>query len=194
MILNQAVCDDLWEGEKSIGFFVCCGSCFWVVDEKYNFCLDAEKDYRAYLESGDITQEQYELACKNFRGGVLRLTAENFPQYLKASEGKVLSPLELDALFEPDGKLFERIEQHYLSGEALSVDEFKLANIFVSRLPKFYVNFDRKIYMHMDYGRCHEESAYPGWIAQCVDFNFLIPDRERYWVKEGSDYWKLRFL
>jgi hypothetical protein len=194
VILNQAVYDDLWEGEKSVCFFVYQGKGFWVVDEKYNFCLDAEKDYRAYLESGDITQEQYDLACKSFRGGVLRLTAESFPQYLKGAEGKVLSSVEVEGLFEPDGELLGRVEHHYLSGDALSAEEFKSANVIGSRLPKFYVNFDRKIYMHMDYGRSHEDSTYPGWIAQCVDFNFLIPDRERYWVKEGNDYWKFRFL
>lgn len=98
MTLNQSVFDDLWNGEKSVCFFVHSGRCFWAVDEKYNFCLDAEKDYRAYLEGGDITQEQYDLACKEFRGGILRMTADNFPQYLQSSNEKSCLRLSLRTL------------------------------------------------------------------------------------------------
>ncbi len=46
----QLLADDLWGGEKNICFFVHSGACFWVVDDKFNFSLDAEKDYRAYLD------------------------------------------------------------------------------------------------------------------------------------------------
>lgn len=85
MKLSQAVFDDLWNGERSVCFFVHSGKCYWVIDEKYNFSLDAEKDYRAYLEDGDITLEQYEQSWKIFRGGIIKMTAENFPQYLASS-------------------------------------------------------------------------------------------------------------
>jgi hypothetical protein len=83
---------------------------------------------------------------------------------------------------------------YYLTGEALSMADFKRANVISSRFPKFYINFDRKKYMHLDYGRAHEDLAYSDWISECADFSFLIPDNERYWVKAGNDYWKLRFL
>ncbi len=43
----------------------------------------------------------------------------------------------------------------------------------------FYVNFDRKIYMHMDCNQAHEELAYSDWLAKCSDFCHLVPDRER---------------
>lgn len=194
MTLNQSVFDDLWNGEKSVCFFVHLGRCFWVVDEKYNFCLDAEKDYRAYLEGGDITQEQYDLACKEFRGGILRMTADNFPQYLQSSNEKILSSFELENFIGVDGDIFKKVEAYYLTGEVLSMADFKHANVISSRFPKFYINFDRKIYMHLDYGRAHEDLAYSDWTAECADFSFLIPDNERYWVKAGNDYWKLRFL
>lgn len=88
MAVSQSVLDELWHGEKSICFFVRSGKCYWVVDEKYNFSLDAEKDYRAYLEGGYITQDQYEQSCKVFRGGILKMTAENFPLYLHNSNKK----------------------------------------------------------------------------------------------------------
>ena len=57
-----------------------------------------------------------------------------------------------------------------------------------------YINFDREIYMHMDFGRLHEELSYPDWISQCADFSFLIPDKERYWSVGGNDFWKLKYI
>lgn len=194
MTMNQSVFDDLWSGERSVCFFVHSGRCYWVVDEKYNFSLDAEKDYRAYLEEGDITQEQYEQSCKNFRGGVLKMTAENFPQYLDDSSEKILSSCDLKNFIGADREIFERIENYFLTGEGLTPDLFRQANIIHSRLPRFYINFDRKIFMHMDDVRAHESLAYPDWVAQCYDFSFLIPARERYWVVGGNDYWKLRYV
>lgn len=198
MILRQPLFNELWDGEKSICFFVHLGRCFWVLDSKYNFCLDAEKDYRAYLDKGHITKEQYILACREFRGGVLKLTADNFPQYINGEGRQVLSQESLKDILvwglDVDGSLHERVESYYLSGVELNVNDFRDANAIASRLPMFYVNFDRKIYMHMDYGRVHEDLAYPDWFARCADFGFLIPDRERYWVLEFKDYWKYRFL
>lgn len=194
----QLLADDLWGGEKNICFFVHSGACFWVVDDKFNFILDAEKDYRAYLDKGHITQEQYASACMTFRGGVLKLTAENFLKYLRAGERWVLSRQDLKDMFvcglDMSESLHGRIEGYYLSGVELSASYFHDANTVVSRLPMFYVNFDRKIYMHMDFNRAHEELAYSDWLAKCSDFCHLVPDRERYWVLEGMDYWKYRFL
>ncbi|MFO6069960.1 hypothetical protein ACLBT0_33505, partial [Pseudomonas aeruginosa] len=54
--------------------------------------------------------------------------------------------------------------------------------------------FDPKIYRNMYCNRAHEELAYSDWLAKCSDFCHLVPDRERYWVLEGMDYWKYRFL
>lgn len=194
MKVNQTVFDDLWNGERSVCFFVHSGRCYWVIDEKYNFSLDAEKDYRAYLEDGDITQEQYEQSCKSFRGGILKMTSENFPQYLDNSSEKILTSSDLKNFIEADYEVFEKTEHYFLTGEGLSPALFKKANIIHSRFPKFYINFDRKIFMHMDDVRVHESLAYSDWTAECFDFSFLIPARERYWIVAGNDYWKLRFI
>lgn len=198
MIFNKAIFEDLWSGEKSICFFVHKAKCYWVLDHKYNFSLDAEKDYLGYLNKGHITQGQYAQACKEFRGGLLKLKSENFLQYLSCVGEGVLVREDFEGVFDMDGdcnagKLLSRIENYYLSGVELNVDEFSFAGRLASRLPMFYVNFDRKIYMHMDFGRSHEDLAYPDWFSKCSDFNFLIPDVERYWVRCG-DYWKFRFV
>jgi hypothetical protein len=194
MTVSKSILEDLWSGEKSVCFFVHSGKCYWIVDEKYNFTLDAEKDYRAYLEDGDITQEQYEQSCKSFRGGILKMTAGNFPQYLDCSREKILSSSDLKNFIGVDHEVFEKVEHYFLTGEGLTPHLFKRVNVIHSRLPRFYINFDRKIFMHMDDVRVHEGLAYPDWVAQCFDFSFLIPARERYWVVAGNDYWKLRFV
>lgn len=198
MSVNKDLLDEVFSGEKSICFFVHEKVCYWVLDDKYNFSLDAEKDYDAYLNKGVITRQQYLQACKEFRGGILKLTSDNFLQYIDSMDGEVLSMQALAGLFDADeicdiGGLLKAVEAYYLTGAELSADHFHSAGRVASRLPQFYVNFDRKIYMHMDVGRFHEELAYAGWFAKCADFNFLIPDSERYWVKNG-DCWKLRFV
>ncbi|MCG8296581.1 hypothetical protein [Pseudomonas entomophila] len=195
MTFNELLSEELWNGEKSVCFFVCKGVCYWVLDYKYNFSLDAEKDYSAYLKRGYITQEQYEQACKEFRGGILKLTSDNFREYLVCSSATIVSKVELEDYFNSSGGggLLRIVEKYYLSGGELEADVIYSVGRAVSKLPMFYINFDRKIYMHMDTGRSHEELAYPDWSAKCSDFCFLIPDVERYWVK-GGDYWKLRFI
>ncbi|WP_329610977.1 hypothetical protein [Pseudomonas sp. KNUC1026] len=164
------------------------------MDEKYNICLDAERDYQSYLKDGEITQEQYEQSCREFRGGVLKLTADNFLQYLTSSSVKILSSDDLRGCLGGGQKIFEDIERYFLTGEGLTQKLFEQANVVKSRLPGFYINFDRKIFMHMDDYRDHESSAYPDWFAQCADFNFLIPTSERYWMVDGDDYWKFLFI
>ncbi|WP_405119792.1 hypothetical protein [Pseudomonas leptonychotis] len=198
MIQWQMLVDDLWNGEKSICFFVHSGKYFWVVDDKFNFSLDAEKDYQAYLDKGHITQEQYALACMSFRDGVLKLTADSFLKYLRAEQRQVLSQQDLKDIFvcglDLSESLHGKVEGYYLSGTELGAKDFGEANTVASRLPMFYVNFDRKVYMHMDYGRAHEDLVYSDWFAKCSDFCHLVPDREKYWVLGGMDCWKYRFL
>lgn len=194
MRVDQSVFDNLWNGEKSICCFIHAGERYWILDEKYNFTLDADKDYRAYLESGKISQQEYEQCCKSFRGGILKMTAENFPQYLDDSREKILSSMDLKNFIGADNNVFRQVEHYFLTGEGLTPDLYKRVNVIHSRFPKFYINFDRKIFMHMDDVRLHEKYAYPDWDAQCFDFSFLIPARERYWVVEGNDYWKLLFV
>lgn len=198
MTNKENLLDELFSGEKSICFFVHRRKTYWIADYKYNFSLDAEKDYRAHLDKGNITFEQYTLACKSFRGGILKLTSESFPAYIENANPLLLTHQEIEELFyindTPNfSTLLRKVEDHYLYGSELSANDFAHANSLISRLPMFYINFDRKIYKHMDSGRFHETLAHPGWSSQYSDFGFLIPDKERYWMKNG-DFWKLKFI
>lgn len=61
------------------------------------------------------------------------------------------------------------------------------------RLPKFYINFDKKIYRHTDWYRSHEASVPSNWNAQAnSDFGLLVPDKEQYWLINGMNFWKLQ--
>jgi len=80
-----------------------------------------------------------------------------------------------------------------LSGVDLSQEDFSSVSSVAVALLTFYVNFDKEIFFHMDYGRAHEDLAHSGWSAKYIDFCYLIPDGERYWMVDGSDYWKFCF-
>jgi len=197
-MISDPLLNDLWAGEKAVAFFVHSGACYWMIDHKYNFTLDAEKDYRAYLAKGHITREQYLDACIGFRGGILKLTKDNFRDYLLASSDSVASRDVLRELLQAAvhgrvADLIRAIERHFVTGEHVSGDTFRTANAVAAVLPSFYINFDRKIFMHMDFDRSHEDLAYSDWFAKPGDFSFLVPDEERYWTLHG-DAWKLRFL
>ncbi|NYF22156.1 hypothetical protein HDC36_003632 [Xanthomonas sp. JAI131] len=198
MVLNKFMRDALWNGELSVCFFILGGGNFWVIDDKVNFSLDAEKNYKAYLDRGYIDKYQYEAACREFRGGVLRLNSDNFKQYLASSSAKIFSRSELEEFFfdsdDSRDELLDELEMHYMSGAEISSDCIRDVNLLSSMLPSFYVNFDRRIYMHMDGTRSHEELAYSDWIAKNGDFSFLIPDLQRYWLRRSRDYWKVKFL
>lgn len=198
MALSNEIANALWEGSLSICAFVSMGEIIWVVDEKFNFSLDAEKDYRAYLEKGYINESQYLAACKEFRGGVLRLNQDNFYKYLGNSSTRVVPKEELEGFFfgsiDSKDALLDEVEIYYISGRKISEKTSREAHLISSKLPAFYVNFDRKIFMHLDEARAHEDLAYDDWYAKNGDFSFLIPDSQRYWVKAGRDYWKMRRL
>lgn len=192
----REILNNLWDGSAAISFFVHQGNYFWVIDDKENFSLNAEVDYRAYLEKKYITQFQFDEACRLFRGGILNLTAQNFSEYLKARPDKIyfkesLSSILFDGI---DGKikLLDEVEASLSSGERLSQNSHKMVQTIICRLPKFLINFDRKLYLHLDYGRMHEDSTDSSWDARYGDFVALVPDCERYWLSAGRDYWKCR--
>ncbi|MEA9886743.1 hypothetical protein VDG05_20890 [Xanthomonas campestris pv. raphani] len=196
MILNDEVCEKLWDGTLSICFFVSDGQCVWVLDGKENFSLDGEKDYKAYLSRGYITNDQYEAACRDFRGGALKLNSSNFHQYLNNSSAKIVPMEELREFFlssciETD-IILDKVEGYYLFGDEISPEICLKINHLASKLPNFYINFDRRIYMHLDGVRLHEDLAYGDWSSKNGDFSFLIPDNQRYWMKNSRDYWKIK--
>jgi len=196
VILNDETADRLWSGELCIGFIVHMGKIRWLIDVKDNFSLNAEIDYRAYLEKKIISESQYEAACRAFRGGILNLTSDNFLEYLGPRIGHVYSKPDLMGFMfrgtHDPVSILDKVESSLVTGGGLADSESRRAQIMASRLPLFYINFDRKMYMYLEKNRFHEKSAGVEWFAQYGDFLALIPDSERYWIFGGRDYWKCR--
>ncbi|MGY1919822.1 hypothetical protein HX780_14675 [Pseudomonas tolaasii] len=188
---------ELFEGHKSIALFVLKGQHYYIVDDKSNFCIDVRPDYASYVEAGRLKQEDYEKALGLFRGGISVLSAGNFHQYVDSTEAELISYAMMQDFFSK-GLTFERVKSFYKDVERFlscggEMDSQKW-NFLRMKLPSFYINFDRRIYRHTDYGRLHEELALPRtqWNACCSsDFGLLIPDDDQYWIVDRMNFWKL---
>ncbi|AXO87795.1 hypothetical protein DZC75_07135 [Pseudomonas parafulva] len=91
-----------------------------------------------------------------------------------------------------DARVFYGQMENFLSHGGV-IDKYKWGCLRM-KLPSFYVNFDRGIYRHTDYGRVHEDLALPKdkWNASFgVDFALLVPDDLQYWIVDGMNFWKL---
>jgi hypothetical protein len=188
---------ELFEGRKSIALFVLKEQHYYVVDDKSNYCIDVRPDYLSYIETGRLKQEDYDKALGLFRGGISVLGAHNFYQYIDSAEAEVISfTMMRDFFFKgltlESAKSFYKDVERFLSygGEM----DLRKWNFLRMKLPSFYVNFDRGIYRHTDYGRLHEELALPKtqWNARCSsDFGLLIPDDVQYWILDRMNFFKL---
>ena len=198
MIFNQDLDTDLWNGERSICMFVHRSKTYWVIDYKYNLIIDAEASYKAYLDKGYITNNQYLEACKKFRNGILKLSDENFLQYLNL-ESVVLTNVEelqnyllLGFSTNEIDRLYHKLEKSLIDGSKLCSDDFKRANQLICKLPLFYINFDKKSYMHMDWDRCHETLVPNDWYAKASDFGNFVLDKDAYWKTNSYNFWRFR--
>ena len=188
---------ELFEGQKSIALFVLKEQHYYVVDDKSNYCIDVRPDYFAYVEAGRLKQEDYEKALELFRGGISVLSAGNFHQYIDRTEAEVISSTMMKDFFSKGLTLksaksfYEDVERFLSYGGEMDSRKW---NFLRMKLPSFYINFDRGIYRHTDYGRLHEELALPKtqWDARCSsDFGLLIPDDDQYWIVDRMNFWKL---
>lgn len=191
----QSLMNSIFNGEKDIAIFVLNGNHYYVIDSKDNYCIDARVEYQSYIDAGWMKAEQYEQAISFFRHGIPALSKENFGEYLKRNNVLVFS--------------VDWMRQFFISGSDRDrlVSFYNYVEIYLSslvepvsqewdgwrmRLPKFYINFDKKIYRHTDWGRLHETSVPSGWDAQAnSNFGFLVPDKYQYWLITGMNFWKL---
>ncbi|KDM90061.1 hypothetical protein [Photobacterium galatheae] len=192
MIFSDDLIEDLWNGESAVCFFVNNRECYWLIDKKYNICLDGEKEYQAYLNKGYITKEQYDKACRDFRNGILKLNSENFMNYVDLDHVRNFSVDIFNNEVVLDYALCKKVENYLVYGDELSKEDFLLSQKIVCLLPLFYINFDRKLFMHMDWGRNHEDTIYESWSGSCGDFLSLIPDDQKYWIHQRKDFWKFK--
>jgi|26BtaG_2_1085354.scaffolds.fasta_scaffold14535_2 hypothetical protein len=199
--LDEKLLEELWLNEKSIAYFVCDSVSYWVIDYKYHYQLDEEVEAKALLDKGYITLETFYSGLKNSRGGISKLKKENFAKYLELGETIVLSTANLKQIIfhgfsqERLGELYSSIEYYLSSGYELEGDLLDAINQIKSRLPRYYINFDRQIYLHTDYDYSPESSvSYEEWVASVGDFSYYIPDSKNYWILNEKNFWKAMHL
>jgi len=190
--------------EQCIGFVIFHGSVFWIIDGADHFTLDQQKNidalcteerYRRFLPVG-LTVQQWNQKLRNeFRGGIPTLTADLFPQYRDGKIAKVVTTdLLREEFFSEDSgqysELSKGMEAELSFNTPIREDLVQLRVKLSSKLPKFYINYDRKIFMHMVRGRSYETVILDGWWGTEGDFEHMIPTSDRYWVRNTKeDFW-----
>lgn len=194
---------------NAIGFAFHEGSHYWFIDWHEHFRMDQVKFVDAllqepmvrdiHLKDRDIDAWRQERIA-NARNGITQLTKENFLQYLDGPGVRVVSTDVLRDFFwdEDDGSylgLSHAMEKYISFEDPLPEEMEDLREIVLSRLPKFYLNFERKIFAHMLPGKDHHEMAPEDWSAVSTDFEDLIPARFRYWEKGTNiDLWTATYF
>ena len=204
--IRSEVRDALLSREQCIGFVVHRGKTAWLIDWADHFTLDQQKNidamcrderYRRFLPAGLTPQQWKEKLQREFRDGIPTLTADLFPSYRDGTSAKVVSTdLLRDEFFIEDAgqyaSLSNAIEDELSFNTPMSEEFVELRLRLSSKLPKFYVNYDREIFMHMVRGRSYETVVLDGWWGAECDFEHMIPTSCRYWVRDLSeDYWAI---
>ena len=195
--IDQDLRDKILEHSECIGFFVYLENYLWIIDWEAHFNLDQKKNFDAHLKRGDFKKDKYENALLSYRGGIPTLLSDRFPKYRDSQSAKVVNTKMLrEEFFRGDQGQYSVLESSMQ--EELSFNKPMADNLvdlrcqLFSKLPKFYVNFDRKIFMHMVKGRTYEAVIPDGWWGAECDFEHMIPTYHRYWVRScNEDYWAI---
>ncbi|GAA6143875.1 hypothetical protein [Hydrogenophaga sp. 5NK40-0174] len=203
-IASEGVLKELREQSKGIAFTVHSGQCRWLLDWQDHFNLNQRLNIEAHFKKPAIVQYlpkdipievQLKTALAEFRGGIDCLDAHNFFDYLKQEDVCAPSTQALaDLLFSAPGidlsALHRSLWHHIIHGGALSDDFWRESSVVLSLLPKFYINFDRKLFMHMRRERFFEKVVPEGWTGVQGDFEHLVPVEWRYWERKSEeDLW-----
>ncbi|ARB83681.1 MULTISPECIES: hypothetical protein [Yersinia] len=192
----QNLLDAIFNGDKDIAIFVADGVHYYLIDNKDNYCIDVRPEYKAYIAKGWMKESLYDEAVSSFRNGVPVLSKDNFKDYITRNDVAIYTVDWMRSFFTLDRdderlvSFYDYVERFLCTLTApVSVewDSWRM------RLPKFYINFDKKIYRHTDWDRNYEASAPSDWNAQAnSDFGLLVPDKEQYWLINGMNFWKLQ--
>ncbi|RLM24564.1 hypothetical protein BIY26_10340 [Brenneria goodwinii] len=192
----QNLLNAIFNGDKDIAIFVVDGIHYYLVDNKDNYCIDVRPEYKAYIAKGWMKESLYDEAASSFRNGVPVLSKDNFKDYITRNDVAIYTVDWMRSFFTLDRddeqlvSFYDYVER-FLSTltEPVSVewDSWRM------RLPKFYINFEKKKKSHTDWDRSHEASVPSDWSAQAnSDFGLLVPDKEQYWLINGMNFWKLQ--
>lgn len=202
--IDESTKGSLLGREKCIGFFVYQGNFVWIVDWPDNFTLNQQKNidalcteerYRRFLPSGLTVAQWSKKLQDEFRGGIPVLTSEHFPKYRDGQFAKVVNTSLLRSVFFSEdvgqyAELSSAMEKELSFNTVMPEELVQLRSRLFSMLPKFYINYDRRIFMHMVRGRSYENVVLDGWWGAAGDFEHMIPPAHRYWVRNiNEDFW-----
>jgi len=204
--IDRSMSQKILSREEHIGFFVFKGSYYWVVDWDEHFNLNYQKNIDAigndkglmqYLPKGKSVEAYKAEVASRYRGGIVTLTESLFPTYRDGDLAKVVTTdmLRDEFFIEDNGQyadLSRAVETELSFNIPMSEDLVQLRMRLFSKLPKFYINYDRKIFMHMVRGRFYDKVVLDGWWGAECDFEHMIPTSHRYWTREPSeDFWAI---
>lgn len=204
--IDLKIREAILDRKECIAFFVYQGEYVWIIDWDENFNLDHMKNIEAVCEDAALMQHLPEgktvtmykaEIIERYRSGIPTLTPDLFPKYRDGQLAKIVSSdLLHDEFFsEDDGQYTDlsfAIERELSFNTAMTEDLVQLRSRLFAMLPKFYINYDRKIFMHMVRGRSYDAVVLDGWWGAEGDFEHMIPTSHRYWVRsDNEDYWAI---
>ena len=171
----------VFNGELDIAIFVVNSKHYFIFDDKENYVIDIRTIYKDYLEKEIISYNQYIQALKLYRGGASLLTKNNVFDYFDSLD---ISPRDKKWMVN------YFIERSLMSSnEIITLEDW---NKLEGRLPRFYINLDRNIFMHTNWDREFENNLPQGWRGEASSrFWSLVPDEQSYWHIEDMNFWKL---
>lgn len=202
--INQELSRLLVERKEFVGFFVYSGQYLWILDWDEHFNLDymknidavcRDKELLKYLPKNKTIIEYKDDVVRRYRDGITSLTVDLFPRYRDGNSAKVVTTELLNQEFfsEDHGQYAElsvTMEKELSFNTPMPEELVQLRSRLFSKLPKFYVNYDRKIFMHMVRGRSYEAVVLDGWWGAQGDFEHMIPTSHRYWARnQNEDFW-----
>ncbi|WP_413208484.1 hypothetical protein [Rhodospirillum sp. A1_3_36] len=148
-----------------------------------------------YLPVGQSVETYRAEVIRRYRNGLSTLTADLFPRYRDGDSAKIVTTEILrDEFFMEDSGQYSELsapmEQSLSFDVCASEGLIQLRMRLFSKPPKFYINYDRKIFMHMVRGRSYESVVVDGWWGAECDFEHMVPTSHRYWVRSmDEDFW-----
>ena len=186
----------VFNGELDIAIFVVNSKHYFIFDDKENYIIDIRTIYKDYLEKEIISHNQYIQALKLYRGGASLLTKNNVFDYFDSLD---ISPRDKKWMvnYFIEGYDLNKLKNIYYfierslmsSNEIITLEDW---NKLEGRLPRFYINLDRNIFMHTSWDREFENNLPQSWRGEASSrFWSLVPDEQSYWHIENMNFWKL---
>lgn len=198
--IDNALSDEILSANYEIGFYVHRREYYWIADYSENFRTNYMKTIDHFCSSenfktakpADLTIEEWRQSmASSFRGGIPILTEELFPKYRDNENTPVVSTDLLrqfiwSAGIEKYKTIANKMDEFMSTGRLPNQDMISDFDDLNHRLPKFYINYDRQIFIHKCHERSHETSALDGWFAEYGDFLHMIPTSHRYWTSDDG--------